>query len=235
MGFFFIFISETLKSIMIKTALTSILLVTTIIYCVFEKNKANKILDENCIEVYLYKEFITPENNIELRQSEYYKENKNDELKSLDENYLNRLAFDTIEKKVVVKHGSFKDNINLIESTPFIKNDQIAFFRNLKNFYATLVLEKKIKIGDKKSFGGKFHLRQFVILVNKKPVLNGYLYCLIASSLCENTNVLMYEPAKFNNKLLLENFSNKKIKNINLKKDYPDLYQAFKNSNRLIE
>lgn len=220
---------------MLRIIASCFLILLTIIYCVVEKNNAIKILKDNCIEVYLYKEFITPENNIELKKSEYYKENKNGELKDLDENYLNSLAFDTIEKKIVTKYGGFKSKINSIETTPFIKNNEIQFFRNFKDSTTTLVLNKKIRIEDKKYWGGKFHLRQFVILVNKKPILNGYLFCSMASSVCENTNVLIYEPAEFKNKLLLLDFSNRKITNINLKKEYPELYQAFKNSNRLIE
>lgn len=220
---------------MIRIIVSCFLILTTIIYCVVEKNNANKILNENCIEVYVYKEFITPENNIELKESEYYKENKNGELKDLDENYLNRLAFDTIEKKITVKYGGFKNKINSIESTPFIKNNEINFFQNSKDSTTTLVINKKIRIEDKKYFGGKFHLKQFVVLLNKKPVLNGYLFCSRSSSICEKTNILIYEPAEFKSKLFLLDFMNRKIKNINLKKYYPELYQAFKNSNRLIE
>lgn len=220
---------------MIRIFISCFLILSTIIYCVVESNKTNKILNDNCIEIYLYKEFITPENNIELKESEYYKENKNGELKDLDENYLNRLAFDTIEKKTVIKYGGFKNKINSIESTPFIKNNEINFFQNSKDSTTTLVTNKKIRIEDKKYFGGKFHLKQFVVLLNKKPVLNGYLFCSRSSSICEKTNILIYEPAEFKSKLFLLDFINRKIKNINLKKNYPELYHAFKNSNRLIE
>ena len=177
-----------------------------------------------------------PENNIELKNSEYYRINKNTKFKHLSEYELNIASYDTIKKKVVVKHGGFKNNMDLIRSTPYIKNYEINFFRNFKDSTTTLVLKKKIKIENKRFYrGGKFYLRQFVILVNKKPTLNGYLFCSIASSICENTNILIYEPAEFRNELLLLDFNNKHLKNINIKHDYPELYHAFKNSNRLIE
>lgn len=216
---------------MIRILASCLLILSTIIYCVVEKNNTNKVLDENCIEIYLYKEFITPENNIELKKSEYYKENKNGELKDLDENYLNRLAFDTIEKKIVTKYGEFKNKIKSIESTPFIKNNEISFFQNSKDSTTILVLNKKIKSEVKYTNGWDDHLKQFVVLVNNKPALNGYLFYSMSSSICDNTNILIYGG----NELLLLDFSNRKITNTNLKKDYPELYHAFKNSNRLIE
>ena len=211
---------------MFRICISCLILLSTIIYSVVEKNNANKILKDNCIEVYLYKEFISPENNIALKNSDF---------KNNDEKPINTWAFDTIEKKVVIKHGGFKNKMILVESTPYIKNYEINFFRNFKDSATTLVLRKKIRIENKRYYEGKFHLRQFVILVNKKPTLNGYLFCSIASSICENTNILIYEPAEFRNELLLLDFSKKHLKNINLKQDYPELYQAFKNSNRLIE
>lgn len=189
-------------------------------------------MNENCIEVYLYKEFITPEHNIPLKESEYYRINKNSELKDIDEVYLNRLAFDTIKKKIVVKHGGFKNKLNLIESKPFINNNEIICFQNTAKPLSTAIISKKKilpKVINYKIWDN--HLKQFVILVNKKPIINGYLYCVLSSSICENTNILIYTK----DELILLNFKDRNLTNINLQKDYPELYQAFKNTNRLIE
>lgn len=217
---------------MFRIVISCTVILSTIIFCVWEKNKAKTIMNENCIEVYLYKEFIMPENCIPLKESEYYKSSRNIDLKSIDENYLNRLTFDTVKNEICVKHTGFKNRLNLIESKPFIKNEEISLLNNLKT---TFIFSKNIKIKNTDYYRKIFNTRQFVLLLNKKPILNGYFICSTASVVCENTRILIYYPELYKNKLLLWNYKGKKITDINLKKDYPELYQTFKNTNRLIE
>jgi len=209
---------------MIRILLSCIAILSTIFYCVWEKNKTYTIMKENCIEIYFYKEPILPENCVWYRDSKYYKNERFDFNKEYG-------IVDTIKNRI--SHGAyFKNNLSKIESKPFINNNEISLINNLKTSF---VINKIIKIQNTNYYRRLFNLKQFVLLLNKKPILNGYFICSTASTVCENTRILIYDPELYKNKLLLWNFKDRKITDINLKKDYPELYQAFKNTNRLIE
>ena len=212
---------------MIRIFVSSLLILSTIIYCVVEKNNANKILKENCIEIYIYKEPILPENCFYIKDLNKYRK----DLKLEEHFKKSKLIFDTIHNELL--HGaSFIKTTNNITKIPLIQNSNIKSF-NLNS--SNLVLEKGIKLGKIPLPKDSNHLRQFVILKNNKPIMCGYLYNIFASANIKNTNIILCEIKTSNAFTLLKFDSKNKISKINLKKDYPELYHAFKNSNRLIE
>lgn len=221
---------------MIRISLSIFLLLTTIIYCVLEKNKANKILEENCIEIYLYEEYVMPEYCVWYKDTDNYDVSNRAAEKSI---------VDTIENKYL--QGKEFELNNKIDKVLIIKNDEITNYTN-ENLY---LLIKSSKYNELFNWKSKIDLKQFVITVNKKPVLNGYFYNAIKSYHL-NDEILMYDSVGNDTKhktksRFHKNYRKSKlcklylwslkenISNFNLKKGYPELYQAFKNSNRLIE
>jgi len=143
--------------------------------------KTNKEqIDLNDIEIYL------PKKRIESYEGVYYKDIIKDTvlLKQLKHRLRGEfLRIDTtnfkdidtlkipLNKYIFAGHYSVKNND--LEKTPFITNDEIIGF-NLNNSEIVLsnsAAKKLTKFHPMSHFG-----EQFVITVNKKPVLNGYLY-----------------------------------------------------------
>ena len=220
---------------MFRICISCLVLLSTIIYCVVEKNNANKILKDNCIEVYLYKEFIPYTNCIKFNQSKYYKKNIDHLFVIEDKNYI-----DTLTLKIT-DGSKFPISLNKINSKPYLTNISIKKFHIKSNYIEIEKLDYIRLFKWKKNDSPK----QFVLLLNKKPILNGYLFNAIYSYKIHDI-MLLYSvssnktskdfPLKSKSlivpKLYLANIYPNYI---NLKKDYPELYHAFKNSNRLIE
>ena len=206
---------------------TCFLILSTIIYSVVEKNHANKILKDNCIEVYLYKEPILPENCVYIKDLKKYQK----EIKFEEKFKKSKLIFDTIHNELL--HGGlFLKTTNNITKIPIIQNSNIKlFYQNSSN----LLIVKGIKLAKIPLPKDSNHLKQFVILKNKKPIMCGYLYNVFASANLKNTNIILCEVNTSKDFTLLKFDIKNKISKINLKQDYPELYNAFKNSNRLIE
>jgi len=221
---------------MIRICISCLILLSTIIYCVVEKNNANKILKDNCIEVYLYKEPILPENCVWFKDTEKYDKSYRAAEKSI---------IDTINNEYL-QGKEFCLN-NKFDKVLLLKNDDLINY----NFEDNDFLIKLSKYQRLFNWEPSMHLKQFVITINKKPILNGYFYNGMMSNFVED-ETLMYISVgtdtqyktksgfyKTYRKQELCKFSlvnlKKGYKIINLKKDYPELYHAFKNSNRLIE
>lgn len=209
--------------------ITSIILIVllSIVFPVLEKNRTQKLMNDNCIEIYLYKEYVMPENCFFIKDLYKYKP----EIKFINKIKKSILVYDTINKEIL--HGSkFKLEKKLNTNQLLINNTIIKNF-NLNS--GVIELNKPLKLAQIPLNKDKYHLKQFFITINKKPICNGYLFNIIASAniknslfiLCEIKNSIKFKFLKFNNK--------NKIVEINLQKDYPELYQAFKNSGRLIE
>ncbi len=220
---------------MFKIVISCAVILSTIFYCVWEQNKTYTIMKENCIEIYLYEDYVMPKNCV------WYKDTNN-----YDNSYraAERSIFDTI----INKHLQGKEfNLNnKFDKTLIIKNEEII---NFKNQYLLINLKKYHQLFQWES---PINLKQFVITVNKKPVLNGYFHKTIMSYIVHD-EVLLYDTTGLDTKhktksgfyknylkpehcdLYLFNFRNGDMKNINLQKDYPELFNAFKNTNRLIE
>ena len=212
---------------MIRIFTSCFLILSAIIYCVVEKNNANKILKENCIEIYLYKEPILPENCFYIKELYKYRQ----DIKFEEKFKKSKLVFDTIHNELI-RGGSFIKSTNNITKIPLIQNSNIkSFNQNSSN----LLLAKGLKLGKIPLPEDYNHLKQFVILKNKKPIMCGYLYNVFASANLKNTNIILCEVKTSKGFTFLKFDSKNKISKINLKQDYPELYYAFKNSNRLIE
>lgn len=55
--------------------ITSIILIVllSIVFPVLEKNRTQKLMNDNCIEIYLYKEYVMPENCFFIKDLYKYK------------------------------------------------------------------------------------------------------------------------------------------------------------------
>lgn len=209
---------------MIRIVVSCLLILSTIIYCVVEKNNSNKILKENCIEIYVYKEPILPENCVWYRDSKYYKVDEFDFIKEFG-------IIDTVNNSYS-QGGIFIDDMSKIEKKPILKNiDVIAFDCTKSNIILKQDKSFNLSIKNKKIK----HLKQFVITLNKKSMLNGYFFNVFSSSVCKTNQIIFFGGNSKNLNLLMLNYKNKRVLKLNLKQDYPELYHAFKNSNRLIE
>ncbi|MDP1994987.1 MAG: hypothetical protein Q8K40_07045, partial [Ignavibacteria bacterium] len=126
-----------------------------------EKNNANKILKDNCIEIYVYKEPILPENCVWYRDSKYYKEDEFDFIKEFG-------IIDTINNSYS-QGGVFRNDMSKIEKRPILKNIDVVEFDCAKS---NLILkqDKTINLSIKNKKVN--HLKQFAITLNKKPILN---------------------------------------------------------------
>ena len=125
--------------------------------------------------------------------------------------------------------GPFEATIDDLETPPFIANENIIGFNDAE---AQLVVDS---IGERKlySLPNKFPSgRQFVLTVNGAPKLSGYFI-----------NMDHYQGGIFTNSIRYINRENSKLPlfvlhnksgEITLKSEQPELYQAFKQSDRIL-
>lgn len=163
-------------------------------------------------------------------------------------------VFDSLSKEAKVKYKDFTYNIidsclvyagkfevktSDINEKPLVEDDEIISL-NLKN--NELVLNEKGDEKVKRIKPDNIKGTQFVICVNKEPVLTGYFksnfssfypsWNFISYSYEDNDGLNYGKQIKL--KYTLEKCENRDFKLLNLQ-DYPELIQAFKNTNRLIE
>ncbi|SEQ10650.1 hypothetical protein [Flavobacterium urocaniciphilum] len=227
---------------MIRILLSCIAILSTIFYCVWEQNKANTIMKENCIEIYLYEEQIPFNNCIKVTKM------KDFNFKDYPTIDTSKAYFDTI-KNIFTYASDFPLSKNKIKKNPIIKNNHIQKYDLINNNLQLNYIED-LKIRNHSEI---YNLTQFVICVNKEPTFNGYFYTGFGARRCYS-NFIYYFPyisflkqqknkSLFPNKIvhksklefLLNKETGSEFNKIDIKKDYPELYQAFKNSNRLIE
>lgn len=221
---------------MFRIVISCAVILSTIIFCVWEKNKANTIMKENCIEVYIYEDYVMPDNCVWYKDTDNY-----------DNSYraAERSIVDTLENRYF--QGKEFDLNSKNKKVLLFKNSDILYFNN-EDCYFVLNQSKHINhfIWD-----SPLELKQFVICLNKKPHINGYfsngvlsrhfddeilMYSITASDSNFKKSNKYFKPfRKYYQRLLhLVNIKDDR-KQINLKKDYPELYNAFKNTNRLVE
>jgi hypothetical protein len=148
-------------------------------------------------------------------------------------------TFDTLTKTLYFA-SNFKYSTNDLENQPFIKNDE----------FESLDIEKGIirirKDGGLKILKLKPNLRngrQFVITINKEPVMNGYFYNPYSSN-GSTWYTIQYDDFKTVNNTILKSYefsffkgdgtSNKSNRKEIKFDNYPKLIKALQKSGRLI-
>jgi hypothetical protein len=206
--------------------------------------KTNKEqIDQNNIEIYL------PKKRIESYEGVYYKDIIKDtallkqlkyrlrgDLLRIDTTNLKDLDTLKIPLNKYIFAGHYNVKNNDLEKTPFITNDEIIGF-NLKNSEIILsnsAAKKLNKFHPMSHFG-----EQFIITVNKRPVLNGYLYNFVYSYYVNTFHIpyIQYSEELLKDKKEGHIFSLKygqDIQTPNLKENLI-LYNAFKESNRVVK
>ncbi|MGV7105853.1 hypothetical protein [Flavobacterium sp. U410] len=105
------------------------------------------------------------------------------------------IKFDTVHNDIIFA-GAFDIEDGDLEKTPLINDDEILKFDfNTSQIFMTGSVVNKIKNLDwkmKNNFG-----RQFVLCINKKPILNGYFYNS-SSSYLSNTYQIFIDDYKMN-------------------------------------
>lgn len=185
--------------------------------------------NQDVIEIYLTKERIP--NKVGIPIQEYFRINNFD--LSEVERYPEKYEFMTVDttNQQLIDLGNFNFEIKDLEQYPFITNDEILGFDVER---AELILKNEVV--DK--FSKLKYNTQFVLFINKKPVINGYLETGFSSRLFNNTYVGFYiTPDKdiksdfFSLNLMYGNYEIKSIvpdfKILN-----PEFYQTFQTRNQ---
>src|SRR5690554_2038147 len=184
--------------------------------------------NQDVIEIYLTKERIP--NNIGIPIQEYFRINNNDSsgINQFSEKY----EFMTVDKssQQLIDLGNFNFELNDLEQHPFITNDEILGFDNES---AELFLKKEVV--DK--FSKLKYTTQFVLFINKKPIINGYLETGFSSRRFNDTYTGFYITPDKKRKsdsfslILLYGDIESKATIPDFKSLNPDFYQVFQTRN----
>jgi hypothetical protein len=201
--------------------ITFIAFILTFISCKKEEDK---------IEIYLLKDRILSSEGIPLIEREgFLKTDKNLE-------FAKYLRYDTISKQMIYG-GRFEVKTDDLLAEPFIEDEEIIEV-NLNTSEFILSQKGKNKIKELKP--SMKHGIQFVICVNRKPILTGYFRSNISSYIL-NWNYIGYDyiNSSFDTKndinfVIRKNdgYLDWKPYKINLL-DYPELVESLKKSRRL--
>lgn len=204
----------------------SILLISSLLFS-FENH-------DQKIEIYLLKNKVRTSEGIPVLEYEKLKNIKYD--KNLEN--VKDCNYDSISKKFIYG-GKFTIEKENIETKPLIKDEDVLKL-NLKK--SELILSKNAKSRINQLKPNMKNGIQFVICVNKQPILTGYFRSNISSNIY-NWNYIGYDYFEHKiatihdkNFVIRQNDGYEKWKPIlcNLN-EYPELISAFKNTNRIIE
>lgn len=192
------------------------------------------INQEEKIEIYLLKNRIRTNEGIPVL--DYVKLKKIKQDKNLEN--IMECNFDTLSEKLIFG-GKFNANKENIENEPFISDEDILKL-NLERSELVLTNIGRQKIAQLKP-NMKYGI-QFAICVNKKPLLTGH-FRSIYSSYIQSWNYISYDH--YNKEKRLDKDMNFVIRQnkdyekwepiLTDLKEYPELINAFKKSNRLSE
>lgn len=192
--------------------------------------------EKDNIEIYLLKERRDNIDGIKLSELSKYAEKNNINFTEFDSS----TTYDTVNKKLIFA-SDFKFKQSDLKREPFIKNEEIIGldlqdnkieFSNSGGF-KILKLKPNMRKGE-----------QFVIVVNKKPVMNGYLYSPYSSN--GSTWVcIQYDDFKTVNDSTLTSYKfsifkgdgtsdRSKRESIDFAK-YPELLEAFTKTDRILK
>lgn len=180
------------------------------------------------IEIYLTKERIPNKDGIPFLE---YLKLRNWDLSEIDTS-LERskyTTFDSLNKRTIYL-GNFHFKKNDLQEQPFITNEEILGFdeENMKIIFAENIIEK---------FPELPHKSQFVLTINKKPVMNGYFEYIYSSASVYDTFVLYFDKegysAKKNHLRIAQGtVEGNYIKTPDFKTINPAFYNAFQKRNK---
>jgi len=190
---------------------------------------------ETKIEVYFLKNKILSEEGVLLGKAPIFERLNLDTVKFYSSKKDQK--FDTITNQIIYG-GKYSVSENDLEAKPFLNDNDILFLDKYKSqiFLSSSGYEKLNGL-DYKKYNGK----QYVITVNKKPVINGYLTSSHSSIVHSFNYIIFYdnfEPEKQNENQPLEIknansyivFSKSTVNDLN---KYPELIKAFEKTNRI--
>lgn len=215
-----------------KIILYTILSFSAILFCGCEQTSNPKI------EIYLLNKRIEPNYGVLITQLPDFT-GVLSEMDSITFSRFKNMKIDTISKRGITA-GEFDATKKDLKNKPLITDSDIISFNFEKN-EIIIKTEAAKKIKELKS-NVISHI-QFVIALDKKPILTGY-FASPFSSYPSNWNYISTIPLNSSNDPTLQKFTIEKtnyINNIKIKHELPDLkknspfYNAFKNSNRIIQ
>lgn len=193
--------------------------------------------NQDVIEIYLTKERIPNKDGITLEQvnKKYFEEQIDSiDYKQLYKIYDKGITYDTINKNIIYL-GDFNFSISDLEEIPIITNNEIQGF----DFKKSQILLKDSAI-KKLSDLSNFH--QFVILVNKKPILNGYFENHFSSRLISTYFIVYYRNIQnipkfkitknYNSLYLFQGTGQKGWEYPEFQTTNPEFYQTFQTRNQ---
>ena len=185
------------------------------------------------IEIYLLNKRIISSEGVPFTEMSFY-----DSISEMNKENYKFCSFNLKDSSKICA-GKFEVKTSDINEKPLVEDDEIISL-NLKN--NQLALNEKGDEKVKRIKPDNIKGTQFVICVNKKPVLTGYFKSNF-SSFYPSWNFIYYSyenhddlnyGKQINLKYTLEKCENRDFKLLNLE-EYPELIQAFKNTNRLLE
>ncbi len=185
---------------------------------------------QDVIEIYLTKERIPHKVGVPFDEMpKYIDVDLIDGVFGRYDNYF--ISYDTIKKDFIFL-GDFEVKKEDLEEKPFITNDEILGF-DFKKSNVVVSGNSYYKFSDKR-IG---NLAQFVICINKEPVINGYFLSEM-SSVYFDWYAMYYLPysEKYKDDVidlyLYFDFRNRSIEIPNFQATNPEFYQAFQNRNK---
>jgi len=118
------------------------------------------------IEIYLTNRYINSDEGIPFNETVYWKELDSTERKWYADHYI-----DSITGRLIYGRG-FRANRNDLQDYPFIKNDEILGFHPYED---RIVFDSIVRKRIQYLFPGKRDV-QFVLAVDKEPLLTGYFW-----------------------------------------------------------
>ena len=162
-----------------------------------ESKEVEKIQPEKKIEIYLTKNRVESDEGIPYHKIvkdtqiiSQLKTRRIEKFLRIDTTNLKSLEFYSIPTDKLIFAGHFSPKQNDLEKEPFIREDEIIDFniKESKIILSNSAAKKLTRFFPIGHFG-----KQFVITVDKTPIINGYFYSYPYSYFV-NTNVIEYFP-----------------------------------------
>ncbi|MFP5438390.1 MAG: hypothetical protein ACLGH8_11415 [Bacteroidia bacterium] len=192
--------------------------------------------DKPKVEIYLLNKRIPQTEGVLFKTTSYYKN-----LDSIYKKWYGERYVDTIKREFIYG-GKFTVVKSNLEYKPFIADEEISSFNSQTNIIAfdSSVVSRIRKLKPSMGTG-----TQFVIAVNKQPIVTGYFWNILSSFTCQSYNIVTVDPFGLDKKKTnlkhywLGNFTDGYFPPANGKSKRPPyppkLLEALRQTNRLIE
>lgn len=166
------------------------------------------------IEIYLTKKRIESYQGVKLKNSN----TDSIKIEALKNRWGRKsIRLDTTKPELILA-GAFKANRIDLESSPFIKSDQIS----IDKINGELTLDSTATIKLSELYSDNFG-RQFVLTLNGKPEMFGYFYPSAFSFGCNTFHYLYLRNSKLSK---LELFYGLELREVDIKSEFPNLFMV---------